>query len=327
MEVFVAGLMIALTLVVVATRRHGKDTSILWASVQISISLLLNLNPVYMSTDRLLGGRNYSDLAANLLLLVGVYFLARAIHRAASPAPEFGGSPRVLGSAAVVIAVTAAATSFWFIEAPTTSTAFMQVYGAQPVAALYSAVQYVYIGCVMATAGWTCFKFRKSWSAGVYKAAFALVGWGCVSAVLLVIHVLLLDALHLLGEKETMRSLSGLYTALNSATFALLCTGLALPPAKRRILTILDATRTKSVLAELMPVWRNAVVGNSGVTLDTRVVENRDHRPRRQLHRMIVEIQDSLVRDPHARARIGEDGLRMLAQAGDHLDRRTWQQR
>ncbi|MFJ4264343.1 hypothetical protein ACIPYU_18030 [Paenarthrobacter nicotinovorans] len=326
MEVFVAGLMVALTLVVVATRRHGKDTSILWASVQISISLLLNLNPVYMSADRLLGGRNYVDLAANLLLLVGVYFLARAIHRAASPTSESGVSPAMSGSAAVVVSGTVAAVLFSFIDAPATSTAFMQEYGDQPAAALYSTVQYVYIGCVMATAGWTCLKFRKSWSAGVYKVAFALVGWGCVSAVLLVIHVLLLDALHLLGEIETMKSLSGLYAGLNSTTFALLCTGLALPPARRRILTILDAARTKSVLAELMPVWRNAVVGNSGLTLDTRVVEDRDYRPRRQLHRMIVEIQDSLVRDAHARERIGDEGLRKLAQAGAHLDRQAWRQ-
>ncbi|MBU8867872.1 hypothetical protein [Paenarthrobacter aromaticivorans] len=324
MEIFVAGLMVALTLVIVATRRHGKDTSILWASIQISISLLLNLNPVYVSADRLLGGRNYADLTANLLLLVGVYFLARAIHRAASPTSESGASPRVLGSAAVVVTVTVAAALFAFIDGPATSTAFMQEYGAQPAAALYSAVQYAYIGAVMATAGWTCLKFRKSWSTGVYKAAFALVGLGCASAVLLVVHVLLLDTLHIFGEQETMKSLSGLYAWLNSTTFALLCTGLALPPARRRILTVLDATRTKTVLAELMPVWRKAVVGNSGVTLDTRVVADRDHRPRRQLHRMIVEIQDSLVRDCRARERIGDEGLQKLAQAGAHLDGQAW---
>ena len=81
------------------------------------------------------------------------------------------------------------------------------------------------------------------------------------------------------------------------------------------------------MLSDLKPVWSKAVIGNSGITLDTRVATYRDHRPRRELHRMIVEIQDSLVRDPKARERIGSDGLSKLAQATGHLETRPWRSR
>jgi hypothetical protein len=319
--------MAALTLIVIATRRPGKDTSILWASVLISISLALNINSAYVFVDALLAGRNYADLGANLLLLVGVYFLARAIHRAASPTSDRVASPRVLGKSGVIVAALTAAVLFTFIDAPTTSTMFMRDYGAQPAAALYSAVQYAYIGAVMATAGWTCLRFRRSWSTGVFTLAFGLVGLGCAFAVLLVVHVLLLDTLHVLGEVEGMTSLGGIYAVLNSTTFVLLCTGLALPPARRRILTVLDTTRTNAVLSELKPIWSKAVIGNSGITLDTRVVPDRHHRPRRELHRMIVEIQDSLVRDPQARERIGDEGFCKLARATGHLEAQSWRPR
>ncbi len=329
MQIFTAALMIALSVVVVVTRRPGKDTSILWASVLISISLLFNVDCVYVVVDQLLYGRNYADLGANLLLLVGVYFLARAIHRAARPLPVLGHSksPRVLGKFGVMVAASAAAAFFSLIDAPITSTAFMMQYGAQPAAALYSAVQYVYIGAVMAAAGWTCLRFRKSWSTGNYKTAFALVGMGCLSAVLLVVNVLALDTLHVLGELQAMATLSGLYGVLNATTFTLLCTGLALPPARRKILSIYEASRINSMLAELDPVWKVAIAGNAGVTLDFAVVPERPHRRRRELHRMIVEIQDSLVRDPGSRKRIGSDGLDKLARATRYLERQSWRSR
>ncbi|MDI2036810.1 hypothetical protein [Paenarthrobacter nitroguajacolicus] len=320
MEAFVATIMVLLTLIVVATRRQGKDTSILWAAVLISLSLVLNLNHVYIYVDEKFGGRNYTDLGANLLLLVGIYFLARAIHRAASPTPADGSSPRLLGKSSVVLAATLAATFFALIDAPATSTTFMRDYGAQPFAALYSMVQYVYIGSVMATAGYTCLKFRKSWSTGVYTLAFALIGSGCASAVLLVIQVLMLDVLHLLGQLQLMSSLDSLYGALNSATFALLCTGLALPPARRRILGLRDVTETNSVLRTLEPVWAKAIRGNRGVTLDLRVVPDHPEKPRRKLHRMVVEIQDSLARDPSTANRIGTDGMDKLSTAAEFLE-------
>jgi hypothetical protein len=328
MELIAAVLMISLTLIVVASRGQGKDTSILWASVLISVSMVLNISPVYLLADVWVGGRNRADLGANLLLLTGIYFLARAIHRAAQPA-SLGrkSSYDVLAKAGLVGAATSSTILFFLIDAPVTSTSFMRDYGRQWAAGLYSAGQYIYIGAVMATAGWTCWRFRKSWSTGIYTAAFALVGLGCLSAVLLVVDVLVLDALHVLGMVEALSTLSGIYVVMNSATFVLLCTGMALPPASRKVAAFYETARTSSVLAGLKPVWGHAVAGNTGMTLDLDVVPKRPDRRRSELHRMIVEIQDSLARDPEARDRIGAEGLVKLATASEHLERLSWRQR
>lgn len=328
MEFIAAGLMVSLTLIVIASRGQGKDTSVLWASVLISVSMVLNINIVYILADALVGGKNYADLGANLLLLTGVYFLARAIHRAARPA-SYGrkSSHDALAKAGLAGAAISATILFLLIDAPVTSTSFMRNYGGQWAAGLYSAAQYLYIGAVMASAGWTCVRFRKAWTTRIYTAAFALVGLGCLSAVLLVVDVLVLDALNVLGMVGALTSLSGIYAVLNSATFAFLCTGMALPPASRKVTAIYETARTSSVLAGLQPVWRQAVAGNTGLTLDLGVVPKRPNRRRRELHRMIVEIQDSLARDPEARERIGTKGLGKLAIASGHLERLSWRPR
>ena len=328
MEIIAAGLMVSLTLIVIAARGQGKDTSILWASVLISVSMVLNIGPVYLLADVWVGGRNRADLGANLLLLTGVYFLARAIRRAAHPASNGRKSSYDVWAKAGLVGTAASATIlFILIDAPVTSTSFMRDYGWQWAAGMYSAGQYVYIGAVMATAGWTCWRFRKAWTTGIYTAAFALVGLGCLSAVLLVIDVLLLDALHMLGMGKALSALSGIYAVMNSATFVFLCTGMALPPASRKVAATFETARTSSVLAALKPVWGQAVAGNAGLTLDLDVVPNRPDRRRRELHRMIVEIQDSLARDPGARDRIGAEGLGKLASASDHLEGLSWRPR
>lgn len=328
MEIIAAALMSTLTLIVIASRGQGKDTSILWASVLISVSMALNVNPVYLLTDAWMGGRNRADLGANLLLLTGVYFLARAIHRAAQPASSGTKSSYDLWAKAGLLgAATSSIILFFVIDAPVTSTSFMRDYGGQWAAGLYSAGQYIYIGAVMATAGLTCWRFRKAWSTGIYTAAFALVGLGCLSAVLLVVDVLLLDALHVLGMVEALSALSGIYAVMNSATFVFLCTGMALPPASRKVAAIFETARTSSVLAGLKPVWGQAVVGNAGLTLDLDVVPKRPDRRRSELHRMIVEIQDSLARDAEASDRIGTEGLAKLATASEHLERLSWRPR
>lgn len=328
MEIIAAGLMVSLMLIVIASHGQGKDTSTLWASVLISVSMVLNIDPIYLRADGWVGGRNYADLGANLLLLAGVYFLARAIHRAAQPASDGRRSSYDVSAKAGLVGTAISATIlFTLIDAPVTSTSFMRDYGGQWAAGLYSAGQYLYIGAVMAAAGWTCVRFRKAWTTGIYSVAFALVGLGCLFAVLFVVNVLLLDALHVLGMFEALSAFSGTYAVLNSATFLFLCTGMALPPASRKVTAMYETARTSSVLAGLEPVWGRAVAGNAGLTLDLGVVPKRPDRRRSELHRMIVEIQDSLARDPEVRDRIGAEGLEKLAIASEHLERLSWRPR
>jgi hypothetical protein len=63
--------------------RTRKDHSILVAAVAIATALTLNVDPIYLAGDRALGGHNLLDLFANILMVVGIYFLSQAILRAA----------------------------------------------------------------------------------------------------------------------------------------------------------------------------------------------------------------------------------------------------
>jgi hypothetical protein len=187
--------------------------------------MVLNINPIYLLADGWVGGRNYADLGANLLLLTGVYFLARAIQRAAQPA-SYGRKSSYEASAKAGLVSTSMLASILFIliDAPVTSTSFMRDYGGQWAACLYSAGQYLYIGAVMAAAGWTCVRFRKAWTTGIYSVAFALVGLGCLFAVLFVVDART-DALHVLGMRGNS-AFSGI-RMLRSATFLSLQCGVA----------------------------------------------------------------------------------------------------
>lgn len=61
-----------------------------WPSPPSTVAMTLNIDPVYTSLDELLAGRNCVGLPANVSLVVGIYFLSRAIIRAATSDEKFG---------------------------------------------------------------------------------------------------------------------------------------------------------------------------------------------------------------------------------------------
>lgn len=186
-----------------------SDHSILVAAVTIASALTLNIDPVYVAGDAVLGGRNVLDLCANILMVVGIYFLSRAILRAADPS-ELPATPDRFGLVVLGLVVVGLITSFSLIDAPRTSAGFMLDYGGQWFAAIYSAVQFVYIGVVVSITGYTCFRFRGDMTRPYFRVAFMLIGVGCALAVVLVLAVLGMDIFHLLGDLDSMRPVSAL---------------------------------------------------------------------------------------------------------------------
>ncbi|VXB18314.1 membrane hypothetical protein [Arthrobacter sp. 9AX] len=133
--------------------RTRKDHSILVAAVAIATALTLNVDPIYLAGDQALGSHNLLDLLANILMVVGIYFLSQAILRAAeltdAPLRRDRRGLLILGLVTVGLVL-----AFLGIEAPASSTKFMSDYGDQPAAALYSAIQFVYIGVVVGVTGY-----------------------------------------------------------------------------------------------------------------------------------------------------------------------------
>lgn len=295
----------------IGTRRR-TDQSILYAAVMIAISLTLNINVIYFAVDGLLGGRNYADLPANLLLLLGVYFLSRAILRASSPSrARATDRPFRIGALA---AATLMVIFFVFIEAPQTSGSFMHDFGDQPAAAAYSLIQFTYLGVVVALTGTICLRFAGRMSTPTRRLGFRIVGIGCGAAVLTVLSVVGMDLAHVFGAMSLLALFASAYNVLNMTAILLLCLGLSLPPILGWVAKRLERRKLQGVLPDLTRIWndvsaqhvelgdasRPSAPGTTPRDVDTVV------------HRTLVEIRDALLFDPSAAGRLTAGDLALL---------------
>lgn len=300
--------------------RTRKDHSILVAAVAIAIALSLNVDPIYIAGDRVLGGRNLLDLCANILMVVGIYFLSQAILRAAelndAPVHRDRRGLMILGLVSLGLVV-----AFLGIEAPMSSTKFMLDYGDQPAAALYSAIQFVYIGVVVGVTGCVCFRFRRRMAASYFRVAFTLIGIGCSLALVVVLAVLGMDVAHLLGEQSTMDQLAAVYDTSFVGAMVFLCAGLALPPVARRIVRRTQQKTQAGLLEDLTSAWEKATATREDERLaapPAEVIERGDPEIRR-LHRMLVEIEDALLMDPAAAKLLDEADFQTLTRTENYL--------
>lgn len=320
-ETIAAAIIWGLVLCLLPGVRRRSDHSIVVAAVTIASALTLNIDPVYVACDAVLGGRNVLDLGANMLMVVGIYFLSRAILRAADPS-ESPAMPDSFGLTVLGLVVVGLIMSFSLIDAHRTSTSFMLDYGGQWTAAIYSAVQFVYIGVVVSMTGYTCFRFRGDMTRPYFRFAFTLIGVGCALAVVLVLAVLGMDIFHLVGDLDSMRALSVVYDGAVIGAMTFLCAGLALPPVARRVARRSDA-KTESVLVNgLTEVWEKTTGQRTEVRLDSGV-NNADQRnsARWRLHRMLVETQDALLVDPPLGRLLSNRDVQVLARVEEYLAR------
>lgn len=296
-----------------------KDHSILVAAVAIATALSLNVDPIYIAGDQTLGGRNLLDLCANILMVVGIYFLSQAILRAAelndAPVRRDRRGLMFLGLVSVGLVV-----AFLRIEAPVSSTKFMLDYGDQPAAALYSAIQFVYIGVVVAVTGYVCFRFRRRMATFYFRVAFTLIGIGCSLALVVVFAVLGMDVAHLLGDQSTMEQLAAVYDTSFIGAMVFLCAGLALPPVARRIVRRTQQRTQAGLLEDLTSAWEKATATRKDGRLaaPAEVIERGDPETRR-LHRMLVEIEDALLMDPAAAKLLDEADFQTLTRTENYL--------
>ncbi|WP_422758465.1 hypothetical protein [Paenarthrobacter sp. C1] len=298
--------------------RVRRDHSVLTAAITISVALTLNIDQVYLSLDPALGGRNFVDPLANVSMVVGIYFLSRAIIRAARPDEAIEKRDRA-GMILLAVVIVGLAASFSAIVAQGSSTRFMVDYGDQWSAALYSSIQFGYIGYVVSVTGITCFRFRGDMLRPYFRTAFTCTGVGCSFAVLLVLLVLVMDILHLQGRLDAMRSVSPIYDAAVVAAMAFLCVGLAIPPLARRVLRHRDSVTEEELVSGLTKIWEKTTKKRQDVRLvrDTEMIRRLDRA--QKLHRMLVEVQDALLVEPSLGSSLDIHELNVLNAAENYL--------
>ncbi|BCW35813.1 hypothetical protein StoSoilA2_18690 [Arthrobacter sp. StoSoilA2] len=295
-----------------------RDHSVLTAAITISVALTLNIDSVYLGIDSLVDGRNFVDLLANVSMVVGIYFLSRAIIRAATP-DETVEKRDSAGMVLLVVVTMGLVASFSAIVTQGSSTRFMLDFGDQWSAALYSSIQFVYIGYVVSVTGVTCFRFRGDMLRPYFRTAFTCIGVGCSFAVLLVLLVLVMDILHLQGRLDAMRAVSPIYDAAVVAAMAFLCVGLAIPPVARRVLRHRQSATEEELVKGLTKIWDKTTKKRQDVRLvrDTEVISQQDRAQR--LHRMLVEVQDALLVEPGLGSSLDIHDLNVLNAAENYL--------
>lgn len=317
-QIMAAALIWLLVICLLLGIRRRRDHSVLTAAITISVSLTLNIDQVYLGIDSVLGGRNLVDLLANISMVVGIHFLSRAIIRAATP-DETVGKRDWAGLILLAVVIVGLSASFSAIVTQGSSTRFMMDYGDQWSAALYSSLQFVYIGYVVAVTGLTCFRFRGDMLRPYFRTAFTCIGVGCGFAVLIVLLVLVMDILHLQGNLDAMRSISPVYDAAVVLAMTFLCLGLAIPPTARRVLRRRESTTEEELISALTKIWEKTAKKRQEVRLvrDTEIINHHDRAQR--LHRMLVEVQDALLVEPGLGGSLGIHDLNVLNAAENYL--------
>jgi hypothetical protein len=298
--------------------RRRRDHSVLTAAITISVALTLNIDQVYFAIDSVLGGRNFVDLLANVSMVVGIYFLSRAIIRAATP-DDATENLDSAGMILLVVVIVGLAASFSAIVTQGSSTRFMVDYGDQWSAAFYSSIQFGYIGYVVSVTGVTCFRFRADMLRPYFRTAFTCIGVGCSFAVLLVLLVLVMDILHLQGRLDAMRAVSSIYDAAIVAAMTFLCVGLAIPPMARRVLRHRESMTEEELVGDLTKIWEKTTRKRQDVRLvrDIETISQQDMAQR--LHRMLVEVQDALLVEPGLGSSLDIHDLNVLNAAENYL--------
>lgn len=313
-QLLVSALLWLLVASLLVLRRGRADRSILWSALTIAVAMTLNIDALYRWIDGLLGGSDLATLAADLALMLGIFFLGRAVAKATEYRPRIVRF--ALGRTVLGVALLAAVVAFALIDRGTTTTTFMLDYGAQPAAAAYSMTQFLYDGIVLtAMAAVATRQVRLGRGADRLPAVSLLIG--SALGLLLAVVVITMDIAHLAGSTSLMLGLGAAYSPLFLSTFLFLCLGLAGQPAIRLLRARSRASATHRLVAETTPIWQRASRVRPGMSQQDAAGFS-VAGPETRLHRQVVEIRDAAV-DPRVSFELSDAERVVVKAAEEHL--------
>ncbi|TYC96603.1 hypothetical protein FQ377_13845 [Arthrobacter echini] len=296
----VAVFMWSLVFILALRARKRPDNSMLRASALIAASLTTNIDQVYVWVNAQLPWANALDLVANLLLIMGIYYLSSAITRGAIRVAALRERRTIWMRGAAQATAVLMVVSFALIDDPDASTTFMRDYGDQVAAAAYSAVQYIYIFSVMSGTLVTCLQNVPRMRRPRFRVGFSIIGAGCFTALVLCVVVIVMDAAHIYEATRFLAAVGPVYDVLYLITVLLLCVGLAIPPIGRLLTSLSLRRQLAQIEPDIRRVWLTTVAKSPGVSLVGTTLQDvqREGRSGRQsletIHRLVIEIHDWL---------------------------------
>ncbi|MGX5771773.1 hypothetical protein ACWKWN_13565 [Microbacterium trichothecenolyticum] len=290
-QILVSALLWLLVLSLLILRRGRADRSILWSALTIAGAMTLNIDGLYRWVDHLLGGANLVTLVADLALMLGIFFLGRAVAKATEYRPRVVRF--ALGRVVLSVALVCTVVAFAFVDRGVTTTTFMLNFGTQPAAAAYSMTQFAYDAIVLTAMAAVATRQIRLGRVDRLPAVSLLIG--SALGLVLAAVVIAMDIAHLVGDISLMLGLGVAYSPLFLSTFLFLCLGLASQPAMRWMRARSRASATRRLVAQTTPIWQRAILVRPGMSQQDAGFSAADGETR--LHRQLVEIRDAAV-DP-----------------------------
>ena len=265
--------------------RNGRDTVFL-AALFAGVGSVLMSPAVYAAVDARIGGINLAKLALHTSMIVGLWYLRRAVLEAIMPAD----TRRALVRSLPLTVTLALQLMFFVLTGPTTTTDSWGLYHDRLPAALFSTVLIAFIGWVCSGVAVACFRYiprmRRS-----FKAGFTMVGAGCVLGLIVTIKFTIgLLSIPLPALLAVPIPSDAFIRVVEVLTLILVGAGLTVPAMAGRTSRKRQARWEADTLAGVEPI-RERVLQHVGAD---RLLESDPAAPARErLHRMIVEVWDA----------------------------------
>lgn len=268
--------------------RNGKDTVFL-AAVFEGLSTVLIDPAIYTAIDPLIGGFNLTKVAGSTFMVLGLWFLRKAVLHAISPDAE---ARNPLAARLPLITALALQLVFFALTGPVPSTpAWGSLHHTHPPAVLFSLVVIGFVGWSCAEIARACLRFIPGMRSA-FRVGFAMVLLGCLISVAVTVFMAL-EVIRDVGWFPILGPASSTappFAAMELAAIVLVGIGLTIPAQAGRRDRKRAEARVRANLAKVEPI-REQVLADTGTAraLETDTAAT----PPERLHRMIVEIWDA----------------------------------
>ncbi|MET4143792.1 hypothetical protein [Arthrobacter sp. UYCo732] len=266
--------------------RNRQDT-VFGAAVLAGCSALLTNTTAYSFVDLLLGGINLARLLMQMLMVLGLWALRKAVLDAVAPTRR----RRALVRGIPLFLALGLQTTFFLLLGPTTTTTtWGDDHEGSVIGALFSVVGIAFISWVCGEIAVVCFKVIPGMR-GVFRPGFTMVAVGCAigSITMASMTAGVISAAYPPLAAFNWKSPDG-YRALELLSIALVGIGLTLTAVTGHRRRVRIARWEREAFASVEPIREDAL-RKAGLQ---RTLESDSTAPLQdRLHRMIVEIWDA----------------------------------
>lgn len=273
----------------------GWKPGVLPAAALVAPAMTLDIDPVYMAVDQLLGGHNLLNLIIHLLIGAGLTQLSRMLLQATGHTNRRSYIMMVVAGGVLVLAqVALVAVS----DTQGSATRFTDTFADIPTVALYQASFFAWVGLVFGYTGMECHRRDAGGESRAFGIGFDFVSLGCLIGVGTVVVKLLLIAL-VVTETEAAGFLYTLYKVLVGLTIIFIAVGFMLP-ALQRLRSAYSSRSQRAVALDLLRpiVSRLAKTDEGRRSLDAAHIHLDARSSGTQLYRWLIFVGDIRVLDP-----------------------------